>query len=184
MKKVRREELLDYETFGDRRAELAPEVLREKALRRVHVGPYLTFLFENALTVRWQIQEMLRVERIVREAAIEHELATYNALLGGPGELGCTLLIEIDDAQRRPELLRRWRALPEHLYALTADERIARAIFDERQRNDEKLASVQYLRFAVGERAPLAIGCDLEELRGETRLTHEQRRALDEDLRS
>lgn len=184
MKKVRRDELLDYETFGDRRADLAPEVLRQKALRRVHVGPYLTFLFENALTVRWQIQEMLRVERIVRESAIEHELETYNGLLGGPGELGCTLLIEIDDAARRPELLRRWRTLPEHLYARTADGRTARALFDERQRSDEKLSSVQYLRFQVGDAAPLSIGCDLEELRAETRLGDEQRRALDEDLRS
>lgn len=184
MKPVRRDELLDFATFTDRRDELMPAVLRAKAARRIHVGSYLTFLFENALTIRWQVQEMLRVERIVREADIAHELATYNALLGKDGELGCTLLVEIEDERDRAALLRRWVALPEHLYALTPDGRRVRPVFDERQRREDKLSSVQYLTFAVGRDAPLALGCDLDELRTETKLSGEQRAALTEDLRS
>ena len=79
-----------------RRATIRPRVLAEKSRRRVHVGGLLTFLFENQDTVRYQVQEMMRIERIVKEADILHELATYNELLGGHGELGATLLIEID----------------------------------------------------------------------------------------
>ena len=86
MKPVLREELLDYVTYAERRDEIRARVLELKRPRRVHVGDELTFLFENRETVRYQVQEMMRVERIVREADILHELQTYNELLGGPGD--------------------------------------------------------------------------------------------------
>ena len=94
---VRREEILDLETYERQRAEIRRRMLAIKGPRRVHLGAALTFLFENADTVRYQVQEMLRVERRSREEDVRHELATYNELLGPPGGLGCTLLIEIDD---------------------------------------------------------------------------------------
>mgnify|MGYP000219825156 CR=1 FL=1 len=98
MKPVDRSEILDYVTYDERRAELRPRAMAAKATRRVVLaGGTLTFLFENRDTVRYQVQEMMRTERIVKEADVLHELHTYNELLGGPGELGCTLLIEIDD---------------------------------------------------------------------------------------
>jgi hypothetical protein len=181
---VQRSELLDWQTFRDRRAELLPAVLAAKALRRVHVGEHLTFLFENALTIRWQIQEMLRAEQIVREKDVQHELDTYNELLGAPGELGCTLLIEIEDEADRRAKLARWVELPRHVYARLADGRRVAARWDERQRDERKLASVQYLAFPVDGAAPVAVGCDLPELRAETPLAPEQVRALAEDLAS
>src|SRR5262245_51510276 len=98
MRTVTRGEILDYATYEETREEFRREVLREKARRRIHVGERLTFLFENALTTRYQIQEMVRAERIVKEREIAHEVATYNALLGGPGDLAATLLIEVEDS--------------------------------------------------------------------------------------
>ena len=99
MQKVLRGEILDFVTYEERRAELRTAAMAEKAVRRVHVGQNLTFLFENTTTVRYQILEMVRAERMVRESDIAHEIETYNELLGGPGELGCTLLVEIPTAE-------------------------------------------------------------------------------------
>ncbi len=95
--------------------------MRAKGERRVHVGPHLTFLFENHETIHYQVQEMTRAERMVKEADIVHEIETYNELLGGPGEVGCTLLVELDDPAARAEKLTKWLALPKHLYAKRAD---------------------------------------------------------------
>ena len=152
MRKVQRAELLDYQTYGDRRDEIRSQVMELKQPRRVHAGEVLTFLFENADTVRYQIQEMMRAERIAREADIRHELDTYNALLGDEGELGCCLLIEIDDKDERNELLRAWRELPQHLYMRFADGSQQAATYDEAQMDDDRLSSVQYLKFKVAGR--------------------------------
>ena len=182
MKPVARSAIVDYVTYEDVRNEMRERVLAAKALRRVHVGEHLTFLFENALTVQYQVREMMRVERLVREADIVHELDTYNMLLGGDGELGATLLIEIDDQALRAVKLREWLALPRHVYATLEDGTRARAIFDPAQVGEERLSSVQYLKFPVGGQVPVALGVDLPDLRQETQLSKEQRAALAEDL--
>ena len=184
MRKVTRSDVLDYETYNDRRDEFRARILEEKAKRRVHVGEHLTFLFESTLTILYQVQEMMRLEHTVRESEIQHEIDTYNQLLGGPGELGCTLLIEIDDAQARNEKLREWLSLPEHLYIRRADGSKARARWDQAQVGDTRLSSVQYLKFAVGEQAPVAIGSDHPALTLEAALTEAQQRTLSLDLSS
>ena len=102
MKPVERKEIIDYVTYEEQRDAVRDEAMAAKALRRVHIGEYLTLLFENHLTMRYQIQEMVRVERLVKEADIQHEIDTYNEVLGGEGEFGCTLLIEIDDVRSHP----------------------------------------------------------------------------------
>ena len=182
MKLVGRDELVDWVTWSERRESELPAVLAAKALRRVHVADHLTFLFENRTTVRYQVQEMMRVEKIVREADVVHELATYNELLGGAGELGCTLLVEIDDPALRARVLGRWADLPDRVYVALEDGRRVRARVDERQRESGRLSTVQYLKFAVGRAAPVAVGCDHPEQTGETALAAEQRAALAEDL--
>ncbi len=184
MKRVARADLLDWMTYDERRHELRPAAMAAKDRRRVEVGDHLVFLFENFETIRYQIQEMMRAERLVREADIQHEIETYNELLGGPGELGCTLLVAIERAEERPARLREWLALPEHLFVRLDDGREVRARFDPRQRGDDRLSSVQYLKFPTSGKAPLAVGTDLASLRGETRLTDDQRAALAEDLAS
>jgi len=185
MQPVQRESLLDYVTYEERREVLRSQVLAIKAARRVHVGGVLTFLFENADTVRYQVQEMMRVERIVKEADILHELSTYNELLGGPGELGATLLIEIDDPAERDRCLRAWLELPWHVYVdvpgASGGERVY-ARFDGRQISEDRLSSVHYLKFDTGGRVPRAVGVDLAGLEAETTLTPKQVAALTEDL--
>ncbi len=182
MNPVVRNEVLDYQTYQDGRDAFRAEVLKAKALRRVHIGEHLTLLFENHLTVLYQIQEMVRTERIVREADIVHEINTYNDLLGGKGELGCTLLIEIDDAAQRAIKLKAWWQLPEKIYLLLAGGERVYAKYDARQRGEDKLSSVQYLKFDTAGRTPIAAGVDMPELQAEQPLTSEQQVALKEDL--
>lgn len=183
MRAVERAEIIDYVTYEEQRDSFRQRVMRQKDARRVHLAGALTFLFENRDTIRYQVQEMMRAEQIVREADIQHELATYNELLGGEGELGCTLLIELDDPGERAEKLRQWLALPRHLYARLDDGTRVPATFDERQLGDDRLSSVQYLKFAVGGHTPAALGVDLEGLCDEVELTPVQRDALATDLR-
>lgn len=182
MAKVQRSEILDLQTYDRERPRLRPAAMEAKELRRVHVGPHLTFLFENRETVRYQIHEMVRAERLFREEEIAHELETYNELLGGPGELGCSLLIEVPDPRERDEKLRRWLRLPEHLYLKLPDGRKVRPRFDPRQVGEDRLSSVQYLKFDVGGTAPVAVGSDLPDLAAETELAPAQREALAQDL--
>jgi hypothetical protein len=184
MQKVQRSEILDLQTYDRERPRLRPAAMEAKEVRRIHVGPHLTFLFENRETIRYQIHEMVRAERLFREEEIAHELDTYNELLGGPGELGCSLLIEIADPRERDEKLRRWLRLLEHLYLKTPDGRKVRPSFDPRQVGEDRLSSVQYLKFDVGGAAPSAVGCDLPDLAAETELSLAQRQALADDLRS
>jgi hypothetical protein len=182
MKPVDRSEILDYVTYNEQRATLRPAALEAKANRRILVGDCLAFLFENRDTVRYQVQEMMRTERMVKEADIQHELRTYNELLGDSGELGCTLLIGLEDEAERNVKLRQWKGLPEHLYVKLADGTKIRATFDPRQVGDERLSSVQYLKFQVGPKAPVAVGSDLDTLTVEAELTEAQRNALQTDL--
>ena len=102
--------------------------------------------------------------------------------MGGPGELGCSLLIELADPAERDAKLRAWVGLPAGLYARLADGRKIRASFDPRQIGEDRLSSVQYLKFPVGAAAPVAIGCDHEGLVVETALAPDQRAALQSDL--
>ena len=182
MKKVQRSDIIPLEQYDARRDAVRASAMQAKAARRFHLGPELTFLFENPETVRYQVQEMARAERLFRPEEIQHELDTYNELLGGPGELGCSLLIEITDPADRDVKLRAWKDLPRHLYATTADGRRAPARFDARQIGDDRLSSVQYLKFEVGSEPPVALGCDLPELTIEAPLGIEQRVALAADL--
>jgi len=183
MRKVARGELLGLKEYDEQRDALRARVLEVKRARRVHLGDALTFLFENAETVRYQVQEMLRAERLYREEEVLHELETYNELLGGPGELGCTLLVEIADPAERDRRLREWLALPGHLYARLPDGRRVRPAHDSRQVGGDRLSSVQYLRFDVGGVAPVALGSDLPGLVLEVELSPGQQAALADDLR-
>jgi starvation-inducible DNA-binding protein len=182
MKAVPRSAVVDHDTYERMRPEFRPLVMAAKARRRIHVGEHVTFLFENALTTRYQVLEMVRAERMTRDADIRHELETYNALLGGPGELAATMLVEIDDPVVRDVRLREWYALPEHVYAVLDDGTRVRPAFDASQRGRGRLSSVQYLTFPVAGRAPVALGIDLPGAECESRLTAEQRAALAEDL--
>lgn len=180
MKPVERSEILDYVTYNEQRDELRASAMQAKERRRVLVGEAFTFLFENQETVRYQVQEMMRIERIVKEADIAHELSTYNELLGGEGELGCTLLIGIDDEAQRDVKLREWVGLLEHVHLVLEDGTRVPATWDQRQVGEDRLSSVQYLKFHVGPTAPVGVG--IASLGLETTLNDEQRAALQADI--
>jgi hypothetical protein len=184
VRKVRRDEIIDYATYEDGREELRKQVLALKQPRRVHVGDSVTLLFETTDTVRYQVQEMIRVEKMVRESEIQHELETYNEILGDHGELGCTMLIEIDDPVVRDRKLREWLTLPQRIFAeLEGGERIA-AKFDPRQVGEDRVSSVQFLKFSTGGRTPIAFVIDHPALQARALLSKEQHAALSEDLRA
>ncbi len=178
-----REEILDLTAYEKARPDIRARLLEVKAPRRVHLGDALTFLFENRDTIRYQILEMVRAERMVKEEDIAHELETYNELLGRKGELGAALLIEIDDPARRAVKLREWLGLPGALYVKTASGRKVKASYDPRQVGEDRLSSVQYLKFDTGGEVPVAVGSDLPALKAEVTLTEAQRQALAADLR-
>jgi len=182
MKLVTREEVLDYVTYEEQRDKFRNKVLNIKESLRIHLGDYLTFLFENHDTIQYQIQEMMRIEKIVKEADIQHEIDTYNEILGSTGDLGCTLLIEIDDPAERDIKLTDWFGLPEKIYLELASGKKAYAQFDPKQMGEDRLSSVQYLRFKVDGDTPVAIGAEHENLSIEAKLTSKQRDALAKEI--
>ena len=182
MKPVTRGELLDLTAYEKARPDIQARAMAAKEPRRVHLGDSLTFLFENRETIRYQIQEMIRAERMVKEEDIAHELETYNELLGSQGELGAALLIEIDDPALRDRKLREWIGLPGHLYVRTASGREVAATFDPRQVGSDRLSSVQYLKFDTRGEVPTAIGSRLPGLQVEAKLAPAQQAALAADL--
>ena len=182
MNRVERSEILDFVTYGEQREAMRDSALRAKSVRRVLVGEYFTFLFENHETVLYQVQEMMRIEQIVKEDDIRHELDTYNELIHPAGTVGCTLLVGIDDEQLRDQKLQEWMGLNEHIYAKLPDGRLARPTWDPRQVGDTRLSSVQYLSFPLGPEAPVAIGIEMPGIDAETELSDAQREALRVDL--
>lgn len=182
MKPVQRSEILDYVTYGERREEIRAEALRAKSVRRILVGEHFTFLFENRETVRYQVQEMMRIERIVKEDDIQHELDTYNELIHPSGTIGCTLMVGIDGEAERDAKLRAWLGLNEHIYARLPDGSLVRPTWDPRQVGEDRLSSVQYLSFEIGPTAPVVIGIAMEGIEAEAELSEPQRQALGADL--
>jgi len=170
------------EAYERSRSELRAAIIEAKERRRVTVGGALTFLFENTATIRYQVQEMVRAEKMTREPEILHELETYNEVLGGPGELGAVLLIELTDPAERDLKQREWVGLMPRHYAKLEDGTRVRPTFDPRQVGDDRLSSVQYLKFDVRGAVPVALGADLPALTVEGPLTEAQRDALGEDV--
>jgi hypothetical protein len=147
--------LADYEKV---RESTRARVIALKAHRRISVGPSLTFLFENRETVLFQIQEMLRTERIVDPAKVQDEIDAYNPLLPSPCELSATLFIEIPDLVTlgREEVRARvnqFQGIDREGVTLRIGEAVIPARFEPGHSKEEKMAAVHYLRFEVGGRA-------------------------------
>jgi len=138
--------IADYELERDT---WRPHVLALKERRRIRLGDHLTFLFENRETVRYQIQEMMRIERIVRTQDIAHEVATYNELIPAQGELSASLLIEYETEAERNIKLRELLGLERHLWVEVSGAGRTPAIFDERQIATDRISSVQYVKFRL-----------------------------------
>jgi len=148
MKKIAPDEILalaDYERVRNR---LRPLFIHEKERRRLHLGSHLTFIFENPQTAWYQIEEMIRTEKMTDRAAIQHEIDTFNELIPAEGELAATLLIEYADPRERDAALTRLIGLERHLWLKIGEKKIA-ARFDGRQMSDDRISAVQFVRFSL-----------------------------------
>lgn len=190
MRKVRPDEIVDLTAYERIREEFVHRMIELKRPRRIHVGESLCFIFENRDTVIFQIQEMTRAERTVKEAAIAAEVEVYNELVPGDHELSATLMIEIPDMAEIRPALDRLIGIDEHI-AMVVDGESVRATFDEKQFEQDRISAVQYVRFPLGGELTrrfldpavrVQLRVDHPNLRAETEITGASRAALAGDL--
>jgi hypothetical protein len=148
MNKVAPSEILDIAQYEKARDEFRRRIIGLKKNRRLPVGPMVTFVFENHDTILFQIQEMMRAERIVDDDAIRREVDTYNQLLPDENELAATMLIELPDAARIRDEITKFHGVStgEATYVRVGDERLP-GVFDAGQSDDHRISAVQYVRF-------------------------------------
>jgi len=149
MRPIELADFLGRERYGAERDAIRRRIIAHKQARRVAVGDRLSFLFEDRATIWYQTQEMLWIERITDLDAIREELAVYNALLPGPGELSATLLIEIEEQRRLREELNRLVGIDEHVTLEVGGELRVAATFEAGRQTAEKISAVQYVRFPL-----------------------------------
>ena len=192
MQPLSRDDLYSLEQYSVERTAFRGRVLAHKKDRQVALGPHATLYFEDRLTIQYQIQEMLRVERIFERSAIEEELAAYNPLIPDGSNLKATFMIEYDDVEERRAALARLKGIEDRVWVEVDGER-QYAIADEdlERENDEKTSAVHFLRFelspsmctAIQAGSALAIGVDHAEYTHELAPVPESiRRSLAADL--
>lgn len=150
--RIRPDEILDLGDYERRRDEIRASAMRARGARRIFLGPNATLAFENRETVRYQIQEMLRSERIAKLEEVEHEIDTYSDLLPSESELSATLMFEFPDEGERGSRLSALRDFEGHLF-LEIGSDVAVAHFDRRQIAEDRLSSVQFVRFPLSSAA-------------------------------
>lgn len=151
MRPLVQDDLIPQAEYERRRNDYRQRIIQLKQRRRISVGEHVTLVFENRETLRFQVQEMLRVERITDPAKIQDELDVYNALLPGDGELSATLLIEITDEARVKELLDAFQGIDRGpTLALRAGGETVFAAFEGGHSNEEKISAVHFLKFRPG----------------------------------
>jgi hypothetical protein len=151
MAAITRESLLSLEVYAKARAEFRERVLAHKKARTVHLGEHVTLLFEDELTIRYQIQEMLRIEKMFEESGIEQELEAYNPLVPDGGNLKATMLVEYEDENERRDALARLRGIEDAVWVRVAGFPSVQAIADEDldRENDTKTSAVHFVRFEL-----------------------------------
>ena len=149
MAQISRDSLLTLEAYARQRKEFRARVIAHKKNRTLHLGDHLTLIFEDELTVRYQIQEMLRIEKTFEEEGIRDELDAYNPLIPDGTNLKATMMIEYDDPAVRKQELARLRGIEDAVYVQVDGHPRVAAIADEdlERENDEKTSSVHFLRF-------------------------------------
>jgi len=189
---IKREELLSLEAYARSRSEIRAQVIAHKKIRTVHLGEHVTLQFEDALLIRYQIQEMLRIERIFEEAGIQGELDAYNPLVPDGGNWKATMFVEYSDEDERRRMLARLKGVERRTWVQVGDGARVYAVADEdlERENEEKTSAVHFLRFelapaARGELrrgAALAIGVDHPEYAASLVVEPDVRASLAGDL--
>jgi hypothetical protein len=185
--------LVDYEKVRDT---MRARIIALKARRRVIVGDHISLLFENRETILFQIQEMVRTERLVEDARVQAEVDAYNALMPGPGELSATLFIEIPGLvhlgqEEVRQQVNRFQGIDQNAVWLVIGQDRLPAQFEGGHTKEEKMAAVQYIRFKVSDRLAALLAdparrvllvVDHPNYEAETALSPETRAELRADL--
>jgi Protein of unknown function (DUF3501) len=156
MPHIKRESLMTLEAYAKSRKEFRSKVIEHKKRRTVHLGEHVTLLFEDELTIRYQVQEMLRIERIFEEEGIEDELRAYNPLVPDGTNLKATMLIEYEDVDERAQMLAKLKGIEDKIWLQVVGCVPVFAIADEdiERENEQKTSSVHFVRFEL---APLMV---------------------------
>jgi Protein of unknown function (DUF3501) len=187
MRKLTNADIKDLREYERERDAFLAEVISMKRKRRIALGDLMTIVFENATTMRFQIQEMARAERLLRDEQIAHEIETYNELVPNDGELVGTLFIEITDVDLLREWLPKLTRIQNHIAIEVAGELVpGREIDLERLTREEEITTtVHYLKFAFTEAqrktfgdAPVAIVVNHPNYEVRVELTEDQRSEL------
>lgn len=149
MAQISRDSLLTLEAYSRQRKEFRARVIAHKKNRTLHLGAHVTLIFEDELTMRYQIQEMLRIEKTFEEAGIQDELDAYNPLVPDGSNLKSTMMIEYDDPDVRKRELARLKGVEDRVYVQVDGHGRSYAIADEdlERENEAKTSSVHFLRF-------------------------------------
>lgn len=175
MKKLVRRDLLSLEQYAQNRVRLRNEVIAHKQLRNVQVGPNMTWCFEDHTTIRYQVLEMLRAERIFESEGIQGELDAYNPLIPDGSNWKVTLLLEFPDPEERRTALQKLIGVEDRCWVRVSEMERVFALADEdmERENEEKTSAVHFLRFelspsmveAMKSGASLSIGVDHDNYR-------------------
>jgi len=192
MPRIDRASLMTLETYARERPQFRAKVIAHKKHRTVHLGEHLTLVFEDELTILYQVQEMLRIERIFEEEGIQEELAAYNPLVPDGRNLKATMMIEYPDPDERARQLAQLIGIEDRAWIqVRAHERVwAVADEDLERENEEKTSAVHFLRFELDEAmvqalkkgAGLAIGVDHPRYTAAVEAPPAVREALAKDL--
>jgi hypothetical protein len=177
MPKIQRDSLMTLEAYARARKDFRAKVIAHKRDRKVALGDHITLIFEDELTIRYQVQEMLRVERIFEEEGIQGELDAYNPLIPDGRNLKATMMIEYPDVEERKRALARLKGIEDRVWVQVEGCPKVYAIADEDldRETEEKTSSVHFLRFELTEEMAkalkygvgLAVGVDHPEYRAE-----------------
>lgn len=167
---ITRDSLMTLEAYSKARPALRAEVIAHKKLRNVKLGNHVSLLFEDELTLRYQVQEMLRIEKIFEEDGIQSELDAYNPLVPDGSNFKATMLIEYDHETERKQALAKLIGIEDRLFVQVEGQARVYAIADEDldRENDEKTSAVHFVRFeltqsmkdALKSGAQMMLGCD------------------------
>lgn len=167
---IDRESLLTLEAYAKARPAMRTEVIAHKKRRQVALGNHVSLLFEDELTLRYQVQEMLRIEKIFEEEGIQAEIDVYNALVPDGSNFKATMLIEYKNEVERRTALARLIGIEDRLFIQVEGQERVYAIADEDldRENDEKTSAVHFVRFeltaamksALQSGAQMMVGCD------------------------
>jgi hypothetical protein len=185
--RITRDSLLTLESYARERNEFRARVLAHKRARTVHLGEHLTLLFEDELTIRYQVQEMLRIEKTFEDAGIQDELDAYNPLVPDGENWKATMLVEYEDVEERRRMLARLKGIEDRVWVQIETHPRVYAIADEdlERENEEKTSSVHFLRFelkpsmiaSLKSGAALSIGVDHPQYTATLRTVAEPTRA-------